>query len=243
MSDYLIHFGIKGQKWGVRRWQNEDGSRNAAGKERYREVGGKYRKLKGKDSSAKKHKITVEEKEGEHIDNDYGGEYSTKYKNVKFKSSYDSKKGKNLDKKLGMTDEEIQAAKKKYIELEKAALDGHNMSEKEKQKALKQIEKNIEKSSDEEWADYARADYFDTVGGKVTDAFYSGGKEAAMKVLETDLKDYSYELAISDETYVKYGERSVSFALKVIGDKYVYETGGNSDYTDDQWIRRKEKGE
>ena len=32
---YLIHHGIKGQKWGVRRYQNEDGSLTAKGKERY----------------------------------------------------------------------------------------------------------------------------------------------------------------------------------------------------------------
>lgn len=31
----LTHHGIKGQKWGVRRFQNEDGSWTAAGKERY----------------------------------------------------------------------------------------------------------------------------------------------------------------------------------------------------------------
>ena len=31
-SDYLAHHGIKGQKWGVRRYQNEDGSWTAAGK-------------------------------------------------------------------------------------------------------------------------------------------------------------------------------------------------------------------
>ena len=31
----LYHHGIKGQKWGVRRFQNPDGSFNAAGKERY----------------------------------------------------------------------------------------------------------------------------------------------------------------------------------------------------------------
>lgn len=30
----LYHHGIKGQKWGVRRYQNEDGSLTAAGKKR-----------------------------------------------------------------------------------------------------------------------------------------------------------------------------------------------------------------
>lgn len=34
-EDYLEHFGIKGQKWGVRRFENEDGSLTEAGKERY----------------------------------------------------------------------------------------------------------------------------------------------------------------------------------------------------------------
>lgn len=31
----LMHYGIKGQKWGVRRFQDEDGSLTAAGRERY----------------------------------------------------------------------------------------------------------------------------------------------------------------------------------------------------------------
>ena len=34
-SNYLAHHGIKGQKWGVRRFQNEDGSLTEAGKDRY----------------------------------------------------------------------------------------------------------------------------------------------------------------------------------------------------------------
>ena len=33
-SGYLIHHGIKGQRWGVRRFQNEDGTYTAAGKNR-----------------------------------------------------------------------------------------------------------------------------------------------------------------------------------------------------------------
>ena len=36
MNDlYLAHHGIKGQKWGVRRYQNEDGSLTSEGKDRY----------------------------------------------------------------------------------------------------------------------------------------------------------------------------------------------------------------
>jgi hypothetical protein len=32
---YLAHHGIKGQKWGVRRWQNEDGTLTEEGKRKY----------------------------------------------------------------------------------------------------------------------------------------------------------------------------------------------------------------
>lgn len=33
-KEMLMHYGIKGQKWGIRRYQNEDGTRTAAGKKR-----------------------------------------------------------------------------------------------------------------------------------------------------------------------------------------------------------------
>ena len=36
-SDELMHFGIKGMRWGVRRFQNPDGTRTAAGRKRYRD--------------------------------------------------------------------------------------------------------------------------------------------------------------------------------------------------------------
>ncbi len=46
MSEYMIvggqlyHHGIKGQKWGVRRFQNKDGTRTPAGKKRYADADG-----------------------------------------------------------------------------------------------------------------------------------------------------------------------------------------------------------
>lgn len=37
--DELRHYGINGQKWGIRRWQNPDGSFNEEGKKRYGRLG------------------------------------------------------------------------------------------------------------------------------------------------------------------------------------------------------------
>ena len=39
LDNNLSHYGIKGQKWGVRRFQNEDRTWTEAGKERYGDNG------------------------------------------------------------------------------------------------------------------------------------------------------------------------------------------------------------
>ena len=48
----LRHHGIKGQKWGIRRFQNKDGSLTPAGKKRYDDGEGSYNY--GKDSGNRK---------------------------------------------------------------------------------------------------------------------------------------------------------------------------------------------
>lgn len=54
-SDFLVHYGIKGQKWGLRRFQNEDRTLTEEGKERYNKASREERKAQKKaEKQAKK---------------------------------------------------------------------------------------------------------------------------------------------------------------------------------------------
>lgn len=53
-DDEFAHFGIKGQKWGLRRFQNEDGTRTAAGKKRYPDPPNSEKSTENRPKKAKK---------------------------------------------------------------------------------------------------------------------------------------------------------------------------------------------
>lgn len=58
-STELYHWGIKGQKWGIRRYQNKDGSLTPAGRKRYAEETEKAEAAKGSVSVEKSVKKAI----------------------------------------------------------------------------------------------------------------------------------------------------------------------------------------
>ena len=109
MSDELTHWGVTGMKWGIRRYQNKDGSLTAEGRKRYNAELAKVRErekvaktkeaVKGRMDRLKARQAAVSEREK-----------ALKNANKKFKKT-DDDLDKNPNKKSvkDMTDEELRS--------------------------------------------------------------------------------------------------------------------------------------
>lgn len=92
-TNELYHHGVKGQKWGVRRYQNEDGTRTAAGKKRYELTN--YQKV-----NSKKHILSSSKESYNKAKLDYksGGISKTELKNSR-QAFKQAKKDYNIELK------------------------------------------------------------------------------------------------------------------------------------------------
>lgn len=118
MEDYLAHWGVKGMRWGVRRYQNKDGTLTPAGQKRYnkemtklkaeekvlknkQKTQAKINKLEEKRRSVNEQKRNIGKKPGLNKSSDSADQQTDKKKSVK-----------------DMTDDELNAAVRR-AELEK----------------------------------------------------------------------------------------------------------------------------
>lgn len=90
----LMHHGIKGQKWGVRRYQNEDGTWTGAGKKRYGEDGGSGKKL----SRAEKKGIRKEYRSAQRERNKELNKINEKYDKLNTENTYGLNSGSASDR-------------------------------------------------------------------------------------------------------------------------------------------------
>ena len=126
MKSYLAHYGIKGQQWGVRRFQNEDGSLTAAGKEHYDVGEGESSKNKsgkeprtrwGKGRKLSNERYNIEIKKTEELNN-RSKEYQKNKRDIeKMESKYgfDQVWGKGRNNDPNISKKERNKAYKEYM--------------------------------------------------------------------------------------------------------------------------------
>lgn len=207
-SDYISHHGILGMKWGVRRYQNSDGTLTSAGKKRVENYNTWKSAQSKADSQLKKANAA------------FTALGNTKLKRVVNASKTNTKEGRTYTKEWEKyADLQVKANKAYTSDVRKI----HN----EIKRNSKQVSKNLDKSDKSLYSEEANEKRRDAAS-KMTDDMMTGkytfegsakemSRQANKYMKEWDsLYDKNYEkLLINDKSNDKYYQK----AMKII-DKY-----------------------
>lgn len=96
----LYHHGVKGQRWGIRRYQNKDGSLTALGRKRASKLESKYEKVTGKklssDSSDSSTETSVRSSKPKSISEMSNAEIQAKIDRIRLETTLDSLTSKHV---------------------------------------------------------------------------------------------------------------------------------------------------
>ena len=143
--DYIYHHGIKGMRWGIRRFRNKDGSLTEAGKKRVRK---EYKKTSDKAMSTLSRKYPKM-----YIDSyNKAADYMNSKGIDKFNSDQKNKYGDNYAKRSGYEDDYMKFFEDRLTKTLNQSLDDFYRSDPDVQKARDMVKKyNMT-----EWDDLAR---------------------------------------------------------------------------------------
>lgn len=113
-NSYLAHFGIKGQRWGHRKYQNEDGSLTPEGIKRYRKNTDRIAKAKAEAERAKRYATKRE------VDAEVYASKRDKVKSRFFQTDISIAKADSLDRKRARAANDAALSKQRAIRLEES---------------------------------------------------------------------------------------------------------------------------
>lgn len=103
-QEYLAHHGIKGQKWGVRRYQNEDGSLTMNGKKRLTLL----QRITHDKKEHIRNKALTENNQRQYVGEQYYKDWNKEAKRIqKMKAEYDSEESYNDELRFAKRQMEI----------------------------------------------------------------------------------------------------------------------------------------